>query len=1024
MTNLSETNYSEIRTSKRHHLLLGGTALVGSLMLAGQAIAQDQDGTSDDEGAQVEEIMVTGSRIKRSGFSSASPMDIIQAENATRMGHPDLASMLQSSTIASGAQQVTSASSTAFVQNGGAGSQTLSLRGLGANRTLSLLNGRRAGPAGTRGSVSSFDMNVLPLAGIQEVQILKDGASSIYGSDAVAGVINYITKKGSGGEINANISQPTQSGGETYQISGSYGQEFEGGYFRVTADYYREEELAKGDRDYFACGESYVFEPGTNTRADLIDPRTGETKCTDWGWGHVWTYDYADPTNIPSGGDLFQYDYDGHLAANGLLSVNEYANALDPTGIDPDLARTPPGWYPVGYDDLSDSLYQYDHPFQNEESLIPKKELFTVMAEGEFEISDSITAYAEVLFNRRTTDQNSYRQYWSYLYPTNDGGRDIDAGWTGDQWYSPTPVTDHNDSNTKIDYTRFVAGFKGEVAGSGWDYDASFQFSKSDAEYGSDVIFNDAVWSNNPASWGGNYTLGSGTCEGETVNRYDADGNIESTFECLDVRWMDPEVMRGNVSDEERAYLFGHEVGTTIYKNYSFDVSFANSNVFELPAGGVGLAVGAQYMYDSINDQPGAVSQAGNSWGNGQALPTIGDHNSKSAFAEGIIPLLADIPMIQRLDFTGSVRYTDVSSYGSGTTYKVGLDWQVNDTVRLRAGRGTSFRSPALFELFVQAESSSIRQSRVDPCYRWGDALGDGNISQRVADNCASEGIPADHTASITADILASGGAGNLDAETSVSKTFGVVLTPDFADFRMSIDYFDIEVTGEIDQLGAANIVYGCYDSENFPGDPLCDLFDRIPYGNPLPGQITDIRDRYINIASQRSRGWDIEAVYNTTLPGEIDLNVHTQHTITTMDETEIFEGFPENFKGRNGHPKWVGNLTFSFLKGPWSATWNMRGVGSTSNVDFNDGITTTTRNGNTYDIVLDIPRVVYHNVSVGRELGNGFDVILGVTNAFGKSPPQISRLSGINQIMGRSAFYTQYDWRGRRIFFNIKKSF
>lgn len=1014
MINLSEMNLSEIQTRKRHHLLLGGTALVGSLMLAGQVIAQDQEAATEEEESQVEEIMVTGSRIKRDGFSSSSPMDIVRAEDATRMGHPDLASMLRASTIAAGSPQVTSATSTAFVQNGGAGTQTISLRGLGANRTLSLLNGRRAGPAGTRGSVSSFDMNVVPLAGIQSVEILKDGASSIYGSDAVAGVINYITKKGDGGEINANMSLPTQSGGETFQISGSYGHEFERGYFRATADYYREEELAKGDRDYFRCGESYVFEEGTNTRADLIDPRTGETKCTDWGWGHVWTYDYADPTNIPAGGRLFQYDYDGHLAANGLLSVNELADALDPTGINPDLARTPEGWYPVGYDDISDALYQFDHPFQNEESLIPKKELFTVMAEGEFEISDNITAYAEVLFNRRTTYQNHYTQYWSYLYGETWGGRDIDAGWTGTQWYSPTPVTDHADSNTKIDYTRFVAGFKGEIAGSGWDYDGSFQYSKSDAEYGSDIIFNDSVRSNNWLS---------GTCEGTTFDRLDVDGNVTETINCVDVDWMNPENMRGNITDEERAFLFGHEIGTTIYKNYSFDVSFANSNVFELPAGGVGVAVGAQYMYDSINDQPGNESQAGNAWTGGVSLPTVGDHNSKSAFAESIIPLLAELPMIQRLDFTGSVRYTDVSSYGSGTTYKLGLDWQVNDAIRFRAGRGTSFRSPALFELFVQDEASYIPQRYVDPCYLWGDNLENGNISQRQATNCASEGIPDDHTASITADVLASGGAGTLDAETSVSKTFGVVLTPDFADLRMSIDYFDIEVSGEVDQLGAANIVYGCYDSESFPTDPLCDLFDRVPYDQPLPGMVINIKDRYINIASQRSRGWDIEAVYNTTLPHGIDLNVHTQHTIMTMDETEIFEGFPEDFKGRLGRPKWVGNLTFSFMKGPWSATWNMRGVGSASNVELNDGVTTTTRNGNTYDIVLDVPRVVYHNISVGRELGNGFDVIAGVSNAFGKAPPQVSR-SGATTTMGRSAFYTQYDWRGRRVFLNLKKSF
>jgi len=113
----------------------------------------------------------------------------------------DIGTLLQTTTIAAGSPQVTAATSTAFVQNGGTGAQTLSLRGLGANRTLTLLNGQRVGPAGVRGGVSSFDLNVIPLAAIERVEILKDGASSIYGSDAVAGVVNIITKKGDGGTV-------------------------------------------------------------------------------------------------------------------------------------------------------------------------------------------------------------------------------------------------------------------------------------------------------------------------------------------------------------------------------------------------------------------------------------------------------------------------------------------------------------------------------------------------------------------------------------------------------------------------------------------------------------------------------------------------------------------------------------------------------------------------------------------------------------------------------------------------------
>ena len=239
--------------------LMGGTAIISSFMIANIALAQDNQTDGDEEA--VEEVVVTGSRIKRDGFSSPAPMDVISASLAAPKGFGDIASMLQGTTIAAGSPQVNSASSTAFVQNGGPGAQTLSLRGLGANRTLVLLNGRRAGPAGVRGSVSSFDMNVLPLSLIDRVEILKDGASSIYGSDAVAGVVNIITKKQDGGEIDLYVSQPERAGGEEYRVNGSWGKTWNGGSFRGTVDYYKKEELAKGQREYFDCGEAYIFDP-------------------------------------------------------------------------------------------------------------------------------------------------------------------------------------------------------------------------------------------------------------------------------------------------------------------------------------------------------------------------------------------------------------------------------------------------------------------------------------------------------------------------------------------------------------------------------------------------------------------------------------------------------------------------------------------------------------------------------------------------------------------------------------------
>lgn len=208
------------------------------------ALAQVDPVTPEDVADPiVEEVIVTGSRIRRDSFNTSTPVDVILTETSNLQGIASIGELLQTSTVAAGSAQVTPAISTAFVTNGGIGSQTLSLRGLGAERTLTLLNSRRAGPAGTRGGVSSFDLNVLPLIAIDRIEILKDGASSIYGSDAVAGVVNIITKQGDGGTVDVFVGIPTDSGGEETRLSAWYGKSGDWGRFHVTGDYHKIKEL-------------------------------------------------------------------------------------------------------------------------------------------------------------------------------------------------------------------------------------------------------------------------------------------------------------------------------------------------------------------------------------------------------------------------------------------------------------------------------------------------------------------------------------------------------------------------------------------------------------------------------------------------------------------------------------------------------------------------------------------------------------------------------------------------------------
>jgi len=980
----------------------------GAFGISPQILAQEAE--AEEQDAVIDEIVTTGSRISKDAFSSNSPIDVVLTETAQLQGVADIAEMLQTTTIAAGSPQVTSATSTAFVQGGGTGAATLSLRGLGGTRTLTLLNGRRAGPAGTRGGVSSFDLNVIPLAAIERVEILKDGASSIYGSDAVAGVVNYITKKGDGASLDIYTSQTAESGGEVSRISASFGKTYSRGNFRITGDYYKNEELEIGDRDYLACAQDYVFDPATGARADRIDSRSGEPWCGNTLWGQVWLYDYNflinNGTNIPGnsmGADqLIQYDYNGDLG-------NWLPENVNPPTVPTDFAA-PPGWYMVGYDQLSDGLVDARHPAEDAASFIPEIERKTFYGDFEFDVTDTATLYGEVLLNRRETKVDGFRQFWSFIYNYDSGGvgwgtNPSSAGWTGFNLLSPTPVTDHFGSFISVDYSRYLAGIRGDFGNSSWSWDVNYQYSKSDGDYTQDIIFEDSMTASDVPH--------TGSCVGELT--------AVRGVPCIDVPWLDPAFLAGDVSPEVRDFLFGTETGNTEYMQSSIE-AFVTGDLFELPAGTVQAAFGVHYRDDEIIDVPGESSRIGNSALLTLAGITAGKDTTKAVFAEFDIPLLADKTAFQEVTLNASVRYTDVESYGSASTYKVGLNWRIVDSVRLRASRGTSFRTPALFELYLADETGSLRQSDVDPCIRWGDALDAGTISQQTANNCAAEvtvdypnGIPPDNTGGNISATTISRGSLDLEAETSDSTTIGLVWTPEFADFSLVIDHFDIQVNDQVDQLGAS-LVRGCYASEFFPDDPFCDLFDR-----SLPGSAIDnIQDIFLNVATQKNSGWDLTARYSTEFRGGT-LILHTQHTWQREARTALFEGFERNTNGRFGDPKWVGNADATYLKGDWIFYWGMDVVGKVSSQSV-VGSDMTTLRGNEVRIVVKSDAVNYHDFSITRAFDNGITIIGGVSNAFDENPPKVTTLGlGAVSTLGVTPFYSQYDMIGRRWFVNLR---
>jgi len=349
--------------------------------------------------------------------------------------------------------------------------------------------------------------------------------------------------------------------------------------------------------------------------------------------------------------------------------------------------------------------------------MIPEIEKTTFFGDAEFDITENMSLYGEVLLNRRTTKSNDYRQYWGYVYnEASDigfGTNPLSAGWQGDQWLSPTPITDHFKNVTEVDYERYVAGLRGDITDN-WNFDLSYQYSQSDGEYTQDIIYGDSIWDQN---WLYDYGNGEYSCVGTVTS--------ERGVPCLDIPWLDPQFLAGNVDPAMREFLFGVDVGNTTYKQSSIE-GYVSGTIASLPAGDAAMAVGFHYATDEINDVPGPQTLAGNSWGLSSAGITAGDQKTKAVFAEFDVPLLADVTAVKQLDLNVSGRWTDVDTYGDGTTYKVGLNWQITDGFRVRANQSTSFRTPALFELYLADQTSFVRQSNIDPCIRWGDALDAG----------------------------------------------------------------------------------------------------------------------------------------------------------------------------------------------------------------------------------------------------------------------------------------------------------
>lgn len=1000
---------------RKSHLLLGAATIVVAASASLPAYAQEAPATTDcvdnnddgvcdsDETARSagDAIVVTGSRVRRNEFTAAEPITVVTSEEITQAGFNSATEALQSTAITQGSGQINNFFG-GFVTDGGTGANTLGLRGLGPSRTLILLNGRRLAPGGTRGSVLSADLNVLPTAIVDRIEVLKAGASSIYGSDAVAGVVNIITDdKLRGFNIEAQVNVPEVGAGVSRRVAATFGFETDRLNIIGSVEYLKRDKLARNDVSWLDCpvggyltGEGTEFGSGDGVGFD-------GTSCFTLDNGGVTINTLGLPTRQAIG-----------RTSGALGNFNRFVPA-------PDVTTGPfPGYLGVGFYDRD----TFD-PVQEEEPLITEGEIYTGFLSGTYDtdILGNAEIYGELLATRRKSSSPLYRQL-SLDYVR--GSPLLPANIRNGAFLAPNTTSGGNivaarafigfgltDSVQQVDYVRAGGGIRGDFFVPGWRYDAYVGKSWNDGTYEIESFLTDRL----AASLVNVVDNGDGTfsCATAAINP-----------NCVAAPALTADVIGGNLPQDFKDWILVNTIGKTQFRETTFAFN-VDGPLFALPGGDAQIALGAEYRRQRINDQPDANSVNGNLYGLTAATPTVGKDNVKEVYGEVFLPILSDTPGFYRLNLTASARYTDYATYGSDTTYKIAGEWEPIRGIGFRASYGTSFRAPALAEQFLGATSGFLSSS-ADPC----DDPGTTGTGATIAANCLSIGLGPDFTQTSGIAVFRVGGAdAGLEAETSKNWSVGVVVRPSLPEsigqLSLSLDYFDIKVSNGVADLSGGTILNRCYSDSNFdPNAGFCRFVTR-DANNALT-----VVSSYVNIGQEIVKGFEFNARYARDLfGGRFTLNA--QVTKKTEQSSRLFpEEYLTDLNGTLLSPDWVGNfdatyrydnVTFRYgidwVDGDRDKTYKYFAFDETTGISDPDLVQAYRDN-----YYLEASSYFLHSASVQFNVAEKYEFTVGVQNLFDTKPPRISAV-GYTTI-GNAPLYSGYDYRGRTFFANASFQF
>ena len=923
-----------------------GLAAVATAMSSGLVFGQEE--TSE----ALEEVIVTGSLIKRvDGFESASPVVVSTAAEISASGISKVEDFLNSLPQLSAGQN-------SYVSNGASGTATLDLRGMGSSRTLVLINGRRMGGGGAYGE--SADTNQIPTAMLERVEVLTGGASTVYGADAVAGVVNFVMRKdfdgvelniGTSGFMHDNdnsyVADLMDAKGFDYPKGGDgvdgqadtmdlvMGSSFADGKGQATAyvTWRKGSELRQGARDYSSCA---LNSTGTSCggSGNAIVPnfyisQRNAAGTLDWDTFEYWTLD-SGSNFVPSEGNIYNY-----APINHFMRPDEKWSF----GTMMDLQ-------------LNDSTELYAEIMATDYNTKAQ-----IAESGTFFAEEYYIDYDSALLN--DSQRQALTDTWGLAsgddFAVYIGKRNVEGG--------PRASVITNAS------FRIVLGARGEVQG--WDYDVNYQKNSVD----SSVTYINDFFAPNISTALQDATYDVFTYQGVTSEQ--ASGLTGTAM------------LRADLSTEIFYAQMSRDTG--------FSLPTTDSNI--------SIAMGVENRKMSYDRDSDTVFEEGQLLGQGGATKSIA-----GSFSVTDVFLEAAIPVIENLDMELGFRASDYSTSGNHNTYKVGATYSPTEMVTLRTGYNRTIRSPNITTMFAPQNQGLWAGS--DPCA--------GDAPTYTAAQCALTGVTAAQYGNIVASPASQynalyGGNTELDPETADTISFGIVANP-VEDLTLSVDWWSVALESAIGSVSASTSIKECAENGN---TALCSLINRGNAGTLWLGTSGYVTSTSTNLGEVNFSGVDVAATYGMALGGG-DLSLKLMGSKSLEKETLVLPGVETTRYDCNGianddqctgpNMDWRHTLTANYSKDDWTvgAAWRYFGK-----VDYKGTADTLAAAG-----ALDA--VNYIDLNGSYTLNENVSFSAGARNLLDKETPMVG--GGLNPDNANS--YGNYDVLGRYIYADVTISF